>query len=104
MKKVVISRDEPTITVENVTTDNVYAYVTGGGRLFVLSRLGAKHVPNKHGEFHYGFVPISKTNDVPNFLGIDAKQSITKASNSGNTVMEFNNFTDLMKWKLKIED
>jgi len=102
MKRVVINNNEPTISLASVTGDNIYVYMTGTGRLFLLSRLGRKHVPDKRGEYHHGFVPLSTTNEVPVFLGDSMRESITKAAASGNNIMEFENLTALMKWKLKI--
>ena len=102
MKVVVDDLNGPTLGINSVRpSKHMYVYAGSTGKLFILSRLGRYvHKTDKlGGEYHYGFVNISTTSEVPSHKGTGAKEAIQSALNSGNKVMEFKNLGELIEWK-----
>jgi len=102
MKRVVFSKKTENIELKNVNGSNTYVYITDGGTIYVLSKLGERYVDCTYGKYHYGFVNVSKINTTPTFRAMGLDNAVGKAMSSGRNVMEFNTFTDFMKWKLKL--
>lgn len=103
MKKVELSQNEVTINISNVKNTKLYAYITSAGRASILSRLGSSYArDHKYGIFHYGFVNITITPNYPTYTADTLEKSITKALTYGAQVMEFENLTEFMEWRLKL--
>jgi len=58
----------------------------------ILSRLGTNLIDNT-----YGFVVITDLQSQPNYRAKTMEESIEKALNSGNQVIQFKGFSDLRK-------
>lgn len=110
MKIVLEEQDAQTVLLSDVVLGKTYIYTGNAGGIWVLSKLGRYHCKGiqdhdtlGRGEYHYGFVRVDKTEDVPVFTAKYDRDSVEKALKSGRKVMEFNSFGDFMRWKLKAD-
>lgn len=105
MKIVVGKEPKETTSVSDVKKSKLYVIILPSSQLCILHRLGYQYSgQNKYGYFHYGFVNLSKPHSAPTFRADRHKDSVRKALNRGNTVMEFENLTELLNWKFKKQE
>lgn len=105
--KIVIEKEgnPPTVELSKLNpSSKVYALMVPSGQLSILHKLGYGY-GSQYSEdwalYHYAFINISKSSSRPTYRARTARETIQKAINRGNTVMEFETLTDLLQWKLK---
>ena len=103
MKRIILEAEPNLKHIKDVQHRKCYIYVANNHKIWILAKLGYAYVKNDFGMYHYGFVPLGDLSSKPVFTATSIEDSIAKAIRSSKNVLEFNNLSEAMKWKFKID-